>query len=879
MINFRTSIKEDTVTETTVFQVVATDDDHLPENTRLRYSIIKGNDDHAFLMNEATGSIMLAKMLDHEKTANYNLTVSVSDSGVPPLSSTALVDVTVQDVNDNTPEFSSAVYEIQVNEDVPIDSNVLTVLAMDRDMGDNARVSYSIVSWNNNTFGIDRDTGEISVRATLNFESKAFYWLNVSASDSSKESPRRTAFVEIWINVTDVNEHRPQFSSIIYVKSVIENQPNGTYVFTAQASDRDGGKYGIVRYRLIPENLKDEGMLKIDPETGIVTTNSVLAYLLHNGVAERYHFKVLAEDAGGMNNSVDLYLSIEPEVMKPRFLNHSYRFVVPGSGQVGDVVGQVQAVDKDEKPSIHIIYFLQAENEFFALNRTNGMIYLLKSLQRTSLSSSERKMLNPPSPSARSKREPEMEYMQLVVIAQCGFPDTKKSTAVVEISVDRSCELCALVVATETAALTSTHLILLIVFLIVAVVMVTVIGGILIRSQRPKTCRDDHSRSESSSFETIDVPPPPLGNIHLPPPYMEVQSFLLHNTTSEMTNRSLSVSTGRGSVNKGEDVDEEIQLINSEALSRGVEIDSGLLADDVVLLEPYHVMKYTDAKNLDAAKRNKKSVGLGLGVNSTSVESMHHFSDEGGGEGDGLDIGQFVNDEMSPKEFADDNQSAYPSFLYKDDSNERIIKHPSSHSTATSREEDLSSFDWDYFVNWKPEYSACANVYKEIALLKDENLLPKIKRTQFVIQPPGVGFLPFNGRTRLFPPPIITDAPPRSVPVARSNGRNSDTSMLTNSNTASSEQTSQLNSVSLPKSLMSYESTFTESPNLSLPFTPSLSPVGTCSPAVSTWNTPNGIEPSDLLLPDHHSLNRYMQGGEYGLVRTYSGSDLDELET
>lgn len=291
-IDFRTSIKEDTVAETTVFQVVATDDDHLPENTRLRYSIIKGNTDHAFLMNEATGSITLARMIDHENVANYTLTVSVTDSGAPPLSSTAVVHVTVLDVNDNTPEFSPPAYEIEVREDVPIDSNVVTVLAKDHDTGDNARVLYSIISWNNNTFGIDRDTGVISVRAKLNFESRAFYRLNVSASDCSLENPRRTAFAVVSINVTDVNEHRPQFSAIIYIVSVVENQPNGTYVFTSQASDRDGGRYGVVRYRLIPENLKDEGMLKIDPETGVVTTNKWLTYFLNNGAAERYHFKV-----------------------------------------------------------------------------------------------------------------------------------------------------------------------------------------------------------------------------------------------------------------------------------------------------------------------------------------------------------------------------------------------------------------------------------------------------------------------------------------------------------------------------------------------------------------------------------------------------------
>lgn len=866
-LNVSIAVKEDLIVETIILQVFASDDDYLPENTELHYSIVSGNLDDLFLMNDTTGCIKLVKALDHENRANYTLKVLVKDSGIPSLNSTSLVHVTVLDVNDNFPVFGNALYEVQVKEDAAVDSSILTVSATDRDNGDNSRIQYSITPWSNGTFGIDRETGIVFVRTKLNFEARTNYTLEITATDCSVDSPRRFAVAEVRIQVLDVNEYRPQFSGVpLYVESIVENQPNGTYVFTARATDMDAGDYGVVRYRLLAESPRDDGMLRIDSNTGDVMTGGVLVYSVVNGNRNMRKFKVVAEDPGGMNSSVDLFFSIEPDAMKPRFINQSYHFVIRGSAESGDVIGQVQALDREEKPSIHIIYFLQFENDFVAINRTNGVIFLVRSLQKVKINGAGSKGSRDPNVLFRSKREQEVESLQVIVIAQCGFPDTKKSTVAVDIVVDRSCELCALVVVTEAAALTGTHLILLIVFLIIAIIMITVVGGILLRNQRAKNCREDNSHSDSSSFETIDVPPPPMGSF-LPPPYLEVQTFLLHNTTSEVTNRSQSASSGRGSVNKGEDVDEEIQLINSEAMSRGIEPDSGLLIDEAGLLDPFLI-----SGNLESTKGNQKSSVLGIGVSSSSVESMHHFSDEGGGEGDVLDIGELVNDEISEKEFANEMPSGHHYLSYYGPSNEHRTKLPASHSGASSCYEDLGNFDWDRFVSWKPDYFACADVYKEIALLKDKKFVPKIKPTQFVLQPSGAGLKQFGGRTRLFPPPIITAAPPRTIPPsAQSNGRQSDTSMMTYSNTASSGQTSQLNSVSLPKSALSYESTFTESPNFSSPRTLSVSPVGTCSPTVSAWNAANGLDASDNLLTKdcptrdytdiEHSLSARLRSG------------------
>ena len=51
-------------------------------------------------------------------------------------------------INDNAPQFSKTVYNVAVTEGADVGTNVITVVATDKDIGMNSRISYEIVSGN-----------------------------------------------------------------------------------------------------------------------------------------------------------------------------------------------------------------------------------------------------------------------------------------------------------------------------------------------------------------------------------------------------------------------------------------------------------------------------------------------------------------------------------------------------------------------------------------------------------------------------------------------------------------------------------------------------------------------------------------------------------
>lgn len=166
------------------------------------------------------------------------------------------------------------------------------------------------------------------------------------------------------------------------------------------------------------------------------------------------------------------------------------------------------------------------------------------------------------------------------------------------------------------------------------------------------------------------------------------------------------------------------------------------------------------------------------------------------------------------------------------------------------------SYNWDYLLNWGPQFQPLADVFAEIARLKDDSIQPKRKPIQTI---PQTGSMRggMNPQIKLGgPPPIITGAPPR-VDLSRG-GRE-----MTN---LSSARTSQLTSmISLPRSPISHESSFSNlafSPN----FTPALSPLATRSPSVST-------------LQSNGSRSRSTQGSRLGHQDHLINKQLNNLET
>ena len=64
------------------------------------------------------------------------------DRGNPSFSSSTLVNVVLVDVNDNEPQFTNSSYEATVMEDAVVGQTVLTLQAVDADVGLNAQLEY-----------------------------------------------------------------------------------------------------------------------------------------------------------------------------------------------------------------------------------------------------------------------------------------------------------------------------------------------------------------------------------------------------------------------------------------------------------------------------------------------------------------------------------------------------------------------------------------------------------------------------------------------------------------------------------------------------------------------------------------------------------------
>ncbi len=109
--------------------------------------------------NRVSGRITLKNPVDRETNHWINVTVMAKDDGTPSLNSTAKVNVQIEDVNDNSPEwvvFNNTVY---VWENATIWTVITEVLAIDADSGAFGEVMYFIISGSQDRFSV----GNVSV--------------------------------------------------------------------------------------------------------------------------------------------------------------------------------------------------------------------------------------------------------------------------------------------------------------------------------------------------------------------------------------------------------------------------------------------------------------------------------------------------------------------------------------------------------------------------------------------------------------------------------------------------------------------------------------------------------------------------------------------
>lgn len=113
---------------TSVLQLSAIDRD-AGNNSVILYSIAHAPDTHShwFRVDPNTGLITTNKHIDCETDPVPRITVVATDNGVPTLSSSTTVVVTIRDVNDNEPIFDQSFYNVSIPENVATGSCILKV--------------------------------------------------------------------------------------------------------------------------------------------------------------------------------------------------------------------------------------------------------------------------------------------------------------------------------------------------------------------------------------------------------------------------------------------------------------------------------------------------------------------------------------------------------------------------------------------------------------------------------------------------------------------------------------------------------------------------------------------------------------------------------
>lgn len=295
--------------------------------------------------------------------------------------------ITIQDQNDNAPEFDEDTYHFHFPELQPRVAHVGTVTATDRDkQGPNSVISYSLLQ-PSDLFTVDPATGDVFSKRTLRYKHthwpsspENLYSLTVVATDNGK--PPMSSKTVVQVSVVDANNNAPRFEQRFYLSPVPENYEVGKRII--QLIARDDADFGVnaeVSYSL--ENMNVTGdLLAIEEQTGWIYVRKSL-----NGipVGSVFLLKARATDRGvpPQKDEIVVTLVISGENRHaPTFAADSYQVRVPENEPVNTTILTVSAVDGDSGPNGMIRYRISAgneRNEFF-VNSTTGAITILEPL-------------------------------------------------------------------------------------------------------------------------------------------------------------------------------------------------------------------------------------------------------------------------------------------------------------------------------------------------------------------------------------------------------------------------------------------------------------------------------------------------------------------
>ncbi|XP_059372300.1 protocadherin gamma-A12-like isoform X36 [Carassius carassius] len=225
-------------------------------------------------------SLVTTGELDRELLSDYNITITATDEGSPPLSSTKNIHLTVADVNDNPPVFQERSYRAHVQENNKPGSSICSVSASDPDWRQNGTVVYSLLSSDlsgapvSSFLSINGDTGVIHAVSSFDYEQLKSFKVSVLARDNG--SPPLSSNVTVSVFITDENDNSPQIlypspeGNSFMTEMVPKAAQARSLVSKVIAVDADSGQNAWLSYHIIKAT--DPGLFTIGVHSGEIRT-------------------------------------------------------------------------------------------------------------------------------------------------------------------------------------------------------------------------------------------------------------------------------------------------------------------------------------------------------------------------------------------------------------------------------------------------------------------------------------------------------------------------------------------------------------------------------------------------------------------------------
>ncbi|XP_070694491.1 protocadherin-8 [Pempheris klunzingeri] len=344
------------------------------------------------------GELVLVRELDREVEDSYTIEVTATDGGVLAKSGSMIVNIKVLDSNDNSPTFEHSTLKVELNEDSPVGHRVLKVHAFDPDDGINGEVMYAFADGLSpeagRLFHIDPYSGDVTLKARVDFEKRRSYELSISASDLGAHSVPSSC--KVVIDIVDVNDNAPEISikpmtsSSDGVAYITEAAAAESFVALISTSDRDSGSNGYVRINLLGH--EHFTLQQAYGDSFMIITSTTL----DREKIPEYNLTVVAEDLGSPPFKTVRQYTIrvtDENDNSPLFSKSLYEVSVLENNIPGSYVTTVVARDPDVGKNAKVSYKLidsevtggSPMSTYVSVDSLSGSLYTLRSFDYETL--------------------------------------------------------------------------------------------------------------------------------------------------------------------------------------------------------------------------------------------------------------------------------------------------------------------------------------------------------------------------------------------------------------------------------------------------------------------------------------------------------------